>query len=229
MGEDRRLAEFRWEYLKRSEKYESFCKRSSKERPTSLADLALYRNWQRFGDIYNRRFDEWWEEERQRNRKVSDLCEDLEEQYSIYAYYAVLGQETINGNVESLDDSLGAYFRNQEEDGYLYLKISLDRKPSMRSIVEIINRKIEKRTEHSLIKKKQLGNIRDEYQAYLDVYDRRKEKMKWRDIIEDIGTAADKSAEFEMTKRKYQRYHAKAIELIESAEMGIFPKRGWQI
>lgn len=233
------LWQLRWEYLKRSDNYFRYCEVVSDSDFIPDDDLLwsyLRANYQIFGDLYKDSFEDWWKTERRYSVK-DEYLSHLRIDNKDVADYSLLIAEDMNDfrerfkNPPSLDEFIRAFSDHLKNVRWLYLRVN---------VLGVNDSEISKQV-HAVIKKKKRSpsikehiralslyddpqTVRDELKMYLEIYDLKKSGKSIRQIIENIGTKAEKAhSKDNDVQRVFKRYIQKAKKIIQNVERLNFP------
>jgi hypothetical protein len=270
-AEEKEIYRLWWEYLKRSECYKSHLEEmewnfSYVDALSAGLDEPLNFTALFFGDIWNQSFEQWWKREMNkvatrakpdpavRHPHIEDALPDVLMGIS-FAYYRFMERNYIQApNEDQLKNGFLNHMRSLSRHGKVTLIVDIHA-PMEELVKEFRGYISQKRKDHKAreyamkikgIKGKPTKDkLRDELQRYLDVYDLTNEGLSIEQIIEKIGTPAqresvkkkrqsakeretsDKSKDHgydsETVERMYRRDLEKAKRIIDNVGRGFFP------
>jgi hypothetical protein len=235
------------EYLKRSADYKEFCEWVAKRRknPELLAPVKFYKiegskevfNYSVFGPVHDPRwtFDEWWYNHQKKlsHRRTHSSPKPIEDyieiigrdmRWYIDSFQRQKGKEP---TLKEFIDNFPSYLKGEP---FIYLMVNIggiEIQALKDQFGSMIKQKIKepyfkywdwscKRWYQPVMGKKMI----DELERYLKVYDRRKKRTPWRQIIEEF------SCDFTENKRRaFLQDKKNAEKIIENVEYGFFPGR----
>lgn len=239
-----------WEYLKRSDKYRIFCETFSNKDPLDIFvsnEISTFSKkhkikpqvfinyFSAFGNIYNRNFDDWWNENVQYLRSgtlmVSDLSTDGKFHAALTNHILGIIYQYRNKTKFSSEDifkiikSIKYYFSHKDTDS-IYLRLNVGRKINYNDVSKIIRKIVEERSnapQPSLsVKSSRFMNKDLDY--YLTVFDLKEQKLTYKQIIEKIGTRKEK---LDSKNRGIWSSYARMVRhvkiIIKNIEKGSFP------
>jgi hypothetical protein len=269
-AEEKEIYRLWWEYLKRSHHYKTFLeenrgkdffleglKAGLHEPPNFTARI--------FGDVWTQSFENWWE--RETNNPMTRIkpdpegkkphIKDASREYSgdiSFAYNIFRLRNNREPNEDELIDAFGVSMRHLSDWGTV--RIDVDLHAPMEELVRefrgyISQKRRERKAREFAMKirgikgKPTKGKLKDELQRYLDVYDLTNKGLSIEQIVEKIGTPAqresikkkrqsakeretsDKSKDHgydsETVERMYRRDLEKAKRIIDNVGRGFFP------
>jgi hypothetical protein len=236
---EKELWRLRWEYLKRSDNFARYCEMANDPDFVPDDDLLwsyLRSNYRIFANLYTENFDDWWKSNRRYAVKKEYLT-PLRTNDKDVVDYALLIADDMNEfrkrfvTPPSTDEFIKAFSNHLKAVRWLYLRINilgvseLDIVSQMREIM-----KKKKQSPAMRLHKNALSlydnpqGIRGELKKYLEVYDLKKSGKSTRQIIECIGTKAEKAnSDDNDIQRPYKRYFQKAKKIIRNVERLDFP------
>ena len=240
-----------FKYLKRSENYRKYCEwEREKKKNLILSIPEEFRNEQgryldfiysNFFDVHTSSFDEWWEwkteheklreEIRSPDRSIQDytnfINEEIQKLVDDFKYY--------EGRDPTLEEFINSFVQRIENNAKLYLIVDPVERTEI--LMDRFKRIIREKKKEPSVKRLELfwretdeilkSRIEfDNLKVYLRVYDLRKQKIKWQNIMLDEEIARinkDRSVENENDRRLFQLYRQKAERIIKNVEEGYFP------
>lgn len=239
-----------WEYLKRSEAYNDYCRLKRTREASSLLDqlykddvqkvAALELTYTVLGDVHQVSFEEWWD-------RISDYIQYLQGSPEPIWDYKEIVERDMADCTQSFQKEYGCepsllefkqYFTSRMatlRPATLYLLVDVTAAPtkSIRgTFAKVLKEakgdptaKVFERIRKRFLKPSDRLHL-DEVSLYLKAYDLRKEGLKIGEIIKKIGNESQRENYMdEGVKRSFYRYLDKAERIISNVESGYFPGR----
>ena len=236
---DKEMWRLRWEYLKRSDNYKHYC--AMVNDPDFIPDddllwSCLRANYRIFGDIYKDKFKDWWKTERRYAVKDEYLSHLRINGEDVVDYSSLIVDDMNNfrdrfNALPSLDEFIQAFSDHLKNVRWLFLRVNILGVNESDIIKQI--RYVIKKKEKQLSMKLHKDAIslydgsqgrRDQLRTYLKVYDLQRCGETIKQIIERLGSAAEKSKiKDNDVKRNFLRYSSKAKNIIQNVERLDFP------
>lgn len=228
-----------YEYLKRSTKYEDYCKAklspSNSQNPIDpqFKFYDIYNSW---GDVFNTSFRVAYKQFlRSQTKQKKEPVQKMGDIFRTMATDLIELVRRKQGR-EITRDEIVNFFEKLFQEGAIYIKIDLT-KGSKEEIVKNIERLLKKRSKEPGVKGihrlnsansfSRAKNIRiNDLANYLRVYDLKKNGKSNKQIIKQLGTKSDIAAlnsKDQNVIRKYKLYHKNAKKIIDNVENGEFP------
>lgn len=246
-----------WEYLKRSAAYQKFCTLMSKLRKNDNEDYfevyerveqmfmscaktrkqkdekyhgcySLLRSWEKYGDVFNNSFHDWWEQNKNARRKkpVIDISEPNSECVPMHMIVSSKTPLKKKSDIITVD-----FMRNylSQDVEYFYVAVPIFGNVTINEIADQISRMRKKHQEKEKAStwneyrkghSEPVGRVRiDELKRYLKVYDLKVEGKKIKEIVTLMGKD---EKDVDETRRIYSDL-SKANKIILNVQNGIFP------
>jgi hypothetical protein len=242
-----------WEYLKRSQKYKMFCETFAGVLPMQLLgsnELSIFAKKQKinpvvfvnyynaFGNIHISDFKDWWEKNKQQLMSekliVSDLSTDNEFLFDltnlvlgiIFQFRERNVSKFSAEDIRTIRKNMQNFFSCAGKDS-VYLKLNINRRVNYGNVSRMIKKIVTEKNNIMQIPPSTKVNrlMKNEINAYLQVYDPRKKGMTYQNIIKKISTNKTELAnpDDRVFWSSYARKNRYAKRIIKNIENGKFP------
>ncbi len=223
----KKVYELWWEYLNRSDKYEKFCQLMSGNNLPESPNIHLLKTWEFFGDVFNKKFDDWWSSCKipKLQNSVVGLKEAIDNQ-STYTKFRIKTFSQKNKRPPSIYE-----FVQFHDPEFIYLRVSMIHNLTSDDIAKQIVKLRKKQKKAGLIREESslklkryyhpTGKIVKQLKDYLRIYDLQK-RLKWYEVMME-EPLENLDAKGEHRTREYKLYKQKAKAIIKNVEEGYFP------
>ena len=210
------------------------CKNSHREIPVPeairklefLVSFAL--GYEYFGDIFNLKFEEWWESngkislDRKKLRTVIDFRDIVDNEIEM----AITSFKLINSRKPTLEEFKQYFITLLDNPKKMIFAIDLKHEVSFDNIIEQLKKIISQPKVRPSVWKYPITKVRDdELRRYLDVYTLRKSKNSMPDIAKKIDHYSRHESSTADIHRMILSDYKKAEKILRNVESGVFPGR----